>query len=935
MRAKHVLVAALLVVTSCKFAELPPIDPDAELAEDAAGPDVAMGPAEVTTDQGAHDFGPIVIGEMSPLLQATIRNTGGEATGPLSVSLLGADPGQFQIVPTGDSTDCVNARLNGGESCVAQVRYAPGVNTAAMARLEVSGNPGGTAVIPLTGDAISRANLTSTTVGHDFGDIVTNQPSTLLQVVVRNEGEQRSGTLSVTLGGAHTGDFTIVPTGLANDCAGATLDLQDTCLAQVRFQPTVAATRTANLLVMGTPGGTVTVPLTGDGLSPGNLMIEMPTGGAALDFGTRELATGATSTTQTIRIRNTGGAATGTLDVSLTGGGSSSFTTPIESCDNTTLGANATCDVQVRFNPTAVGSQPATVTVRDTVANTAASVSITGVGSARAIVTKTGQGMVVSTPTGITCASGCSSQTFSFVQTPVSLEATAESGWTFSGWTGSCMGSNPSTICSLTLDAGMENVGAAFTQVFVLMVSTTGSGTVTTPSTGILCGNGNSDCNETYPVNTTVTLTAEPDAGWEVFSWTGTGTTCAAGARSCMVTMSQARNVSVVFRRLFTLTVARSDGGDGSAGYGSVASTNVAGITCGADCMEVFFDGQSVTLDATATPAAAATLAATPWTLPAGFTCATNPCSITITQSLTATANYQIRQYDLTVTRTGNGAALGTIMRNPAGTACGTDCTRYPYGTDVMVDASAGTGASFSGWTGGGCPASGTCTADMTTNRTVSAAFTLAQYTLTVTKNGFGSGTVTGTIPPSTQVINCGSGAGCSAAINHGAMVTLTATPSAGDVFSGWSGGGCSGTAPCTTTVTAATTVTATFDNCVRSTQSCTSSMFMQCTTGGDFASHVIPNGASGSPATITYDGTYVCPMGCHATQPRCGDIEPSNGLNPVLDDAATSPSGLDLPADLTPRTVKAIDTSNFNSGSGVTVVTLDNDTAYSVPASV
>ncbi|HUQ08093.1 MAG TPA: hypothetical protein VM261_36610, partial [Kofleriaceae bacterium] len=39
--------------------------------------------------------------------------------------------------------------------------------------------------------------------------------------------------------------------------------------------------------------------------------------------------------------------------------------------------------------------------------------------------------------------------------------------------------------------------------------------------------------------------------------------------------------------------------------------------------------------------------------------------------------------------------------------------------------------------------------------------------------------------------------------------------------------------------------------------------------------------------------------------------------------------------ADLTPRTVKAIDTSNFNSGSGVTVVTLDNDTAYSVPASV
>jgi hypothetical protein len=929
---QFVLFALLLVSASCKFPELPDIEDDASV--DAAGTDVAVGPAAVTTSQGAHDFGEIVIGEVSPLLQVTIDNTGGEATGPLSVTLLGVDPGQFEIVPTGDSTDCVNARVNGGDSCVAQVRYAPGANTTATARLEVSGNPGGTAVVPLTGDAITPADLSTTTTGHDFGDLVMGQPSTLLTVVIRNEGEQTSGSLSVTLDGAHPGDFTIVPTGMANDCESATLELQDTCIAQVRFQATVAATRTANLVVAGTPGGTVTVPLTGDGLSPGNLMVEMPTGGAALDFGTRELATGATSTTQTIRIRNTGGAATGTLDVTLTGGGASSFTTPIENCDNAPLGANATCDVQVRFNPTAVGSQPATVTVRDTVANTAASVSITGTGSARAVLAKTGQGMVVSTPTGINCGTGCASQTHSFTQTPVSLEATAESGWAFSGWTGSCETFSSSAICSLTLDQGIENVGAAFTQVFVLMVSTTGSGTVTTPSTGILCGNGNTDCDETYAVNTMVTLNAEPDAGWEVFSWMGTGTTCNAGARTCMVSMNQARNVSVVFRRRFTLTVGKSDTGDGSAGYGSIASTNVGGITCGADCMEVFFDGQSVTLDATATPTAAATLAASPWTLPSGFTCATNPCTITVTQSLTATANYQIRQYDLTVTRTGNGAALGTIMRNPTGTSCGTDCTRYPYDTNVMIDASAATGASFTGWTGGGCPATGTCPLDMTTNRTVSAGFTLAQYTLTVTKAGFGSGTVTGTIPPSTQVINCGTGSGCMASINHGTMVTLTATPTAGDIFYGWSGGGCSGTDPCTTTVTAATMVTATFDNCVRSTQSCTSGNFMQCTSSGDFVSHVVPNGANGSPATITYDGTYACPMGCHATQPRCNDVSAVNGLNTALDAAATSSTGYDLLLDDTSGDI-IIDTSTYNAGSGTITISEPGGQQHVVPATL
>ena len=39
----------------------------------------------------------------------------------------------------------------------------------------------------------------------------------------------------------------------------------------------------------------------------------------------------------------------------------------------------------------------------------------------------------------------------------------------------------------------------------------------------------------------------------------------------------------------------------------------------------------------------------------------------------------------------------------------------------------------------------------------------------------------------------------------------LTAAPGPGSTFTGWSGGGCSGTASCTTTVSANTTVTATF----------------------------------------------------------------------------------------------------------------------------
>src|SRR5439155_20503778 len=47
---------------------------------------------------------------------------------------------------------------------------------------------------------------------------------------------------------------------------------------------------------------------------------------------------------------------------------------------------------------------------------------------------------------------------------------------------------------------------------------------------------------------------------------------------------------------------------------------------------------------------------------------------------------------------------------------------------------------------------------------------------------------------------------------DRGTMVILTAAPARGSSFVGWSGAGCTGPDACTVTVTASTTVTATFD---------------------------------------------------------------------------------------------------------------------------
>jgi aryl-phospho-beta-D-glucosidase BglC (GH1 family) len=76
---------------------------------------------------------------------------------------------------------------------------------------------------------------------------------------------------------------------------------------------------------------------------------------------------------------------------------------------------------------------------------------------------------------------------------------------------------------------------------------------------------------------------------------------------------------------------------------------------------------------------------------------------------------------------------------------------------------------------------------------------------LTVAKAGAGSGTVTS----SPSGINCGST--CSANYANGTSVTLTASAASGSSFAGWSGA-CSGTGACTVSMTAARSVTATFN---------------------------------------------------------------------------------------------------------------------------
>ena len=162
----------------------------------------------------------------------------------------------------------------------------------------------------------------------------------------------------------------------------------------------------------------------------------------------------------------------------------------------------------------------------------------------------------------------------------------------------------------------------------------------------------------------------------------------------------------------------------------------------------------------------------------------------------------------LSVTKAGTGS--GGVTSIPAGIDCGSSCVKTcECGEEVTLTATPNPNSTLVDWWGGGCSGTGLCVVTMNASKTVTAIFQLQpteQYSLTVNKTGTGSGTVTS----NPSGINCGED--CNEVYDQGTNVTLTAVPAAGSTFTGWSGGGCSGTGACTVTMNAAKSVPATFN---------------------------------------------------------------------------------------------------------------------------
>jgi hypothetical protein len=420
--------------------------------------------------------------------------------------------------------------------------------------------------------------------------------------------------------------------------------------------------------------------------------------------------------------------------------------------------------------------------------------------------------------------------------TTVTLTAADGAHSVFDGWGGDCTGMG---TCVVTMDHAhsvIANYDPILHRLNVALVGA-GSGTVTSDLAGIDCPDAS--CVHDYVESAIVTLHAEPEPASSVFSgWSGAG---CSGSGDCVVSMDAARSVTATFgvaRHVLTI-------GTSGSGAGSITSADGT-IDCPQACGQTYDHGTPVALTATA----AAGSVFTGWS--GDCAGAATTCDLTMNAARNVTGTFAALR---TLSVTNAGAGTGSISSDSGGIACpGTCGASYVHGTPVQLTATAGANSTFTGWSGA-CTGTGGCQVTMDAAKSVTATFSLLPRTLSVALAGNGAGSVSST--PSG--IGCPST--CSSAFDHGTVVQLNATAGANSTFTGWSGA-CTGAGTCQVTMTAATSVTATFALIPRQ---------LTVTTSGNGTGSV-----GSSPAGVT------CPTSCSASFPHGTIVQlaPSAGAN-------------------------------------------------------
>ena len=193
-------------------------------------------------DSSMNDFGAIELAMSSAPFTFTATNMGTDQTGTPSVTIDGANPGDFTF-----TTDCDNPVPAAG-TCTVDVTFAPTAMGARAATLHLTATPGGEATALLTGTGMMPTGAAfsiapKSFLFNDTPEMTTGNSTTF---TVTNVGGSASPALgnSMLVGGM-TASYAITTDG----CFARVLQPNDTCTVTVQFKPATAGLQISTLTV--------------------------------------------------------------------------------------------------------------------------------------------------------------------------------------------------------------------------------------------------------------------------------------------------------------------------------------------------------------------------------------------------------------------------------------------------------------------------------------------------------------------------------------------------------------------------------------------------------------------------------------------------------------------------------------------------------------
>lgn len=323
------------------------------------------------------DFGGQRVGTTSPPQPATLRNT---SPGPLvvaSVAVAGPAAVEFPVGPADDG--CTGRTLPAGATCVVDVRFRPGgIGPREATLLVADDGEGSPRTVDLRGTGTGpAAELTPDPV--DFGAVALGASQTRV-ATLRSTGTAplAVGAVEVEFGGP-PGEIALAPGG--DECSDRMLAPGVSCAVRVRYTPLIEGVRTAALVVDHDAGGPARVTLTGEGNGRRASLSPDP-----LDFGDQPV--GVTGDPRVATFTNTGVGLVRVDGVATSGADAGDFALAAggDGCTGLVLGPGISCELRVRFTPTAAGERSGSLVVTDEAAGSPRSIALTGRGAAGDLV---------------------------------------------------------------------------------------------------------------------------------------------------------------------------------------------------------------------------------------------------------------------------------------------------------------------------------------------------------------------------------------------------------------------------------------------------------------------------------------------------------------------------------------------------------------------